>query len=1188
MSADARTCRARDPLASDVLAECSTVHQAATNGIVERALGPGVAVLPAPVIEALARAGADRVLPEIPEAVAHLVAKSIRWLEAGHPVLPVVIDPNESSNSHSPWKKRPATEHGVDDATTDIGDLIWRFREGMRRFPPQPDRAYAIGVAWGWSHPAGGFTVSVDVDDKDLFASAERGHGSLSRDQEIHTQSGGRAYVGRSRNSHPTRTQLCGRKGVEWRQERAFSVVDGVTPDGREWKAPFDPSVPPPYFPEAWEELAASAPEPDSIPADAEPVAATKPRRRSRPDSRSASPLDKTQAEACAIAADLLQDPLRGADGAPITLKAHGLRRSRKGLATWLRCAPNGETLKAGAARHRQVLHAGIFAGQLARDEGLPPMEALGVLLTTRRWRELAAEPSDGTRASRAVDEVRTFVDGMRMGAKMAPRSRLPPGPGELVSLVPSENGACTPQVLDPAATVLAVVAAAVTGAISAFPAPSSLSPFVVGFDAPAWAASSTMTSLREAASRVHERLGQPTILRAHRPATEVVAELVGAERPCTVVTARRLLHTQLRKEIPGLRDLSDVDAVRGRGHARRVTSNRASLTVHAVARREVPQCPGLLVLVDAALIARTLPQMRERGIAALRVLRAHVAAGWGVVLADPHIDAETAHELLVALGANLGSAAWIDVEGARFADVDWLLAPTGGGRARISAHVHGVERVLHHIDAGEPVLLAVAAASNIDEFGRMRRFLADARPDTRVVVLDGNANPAMLELAEDADVVLASPAAFGLALQRRRHVIVLPAACPGLGAVDARRLLDLVHEPLSASVAPTYGGGGPIVDAESSAARHARARAHTRALADGHLPVGLETDVQLSRVLGRLRESMSAISWRQANVYDGLLGLLTAEGIDIRYVVRDADDALLDLAERLRVARESGEQARAIAISTAPDIGGEDAERLRRLPRWRLFMDERLALDKRDLKEFYPRVAWDAETEAFRLTDSVAVCPQLVRRDARGRHRLRVTRFGVADLIARGEKAAALTVARGELRDDGSTAEYVVEAAEVAIGILQKLTRGPADARLEDGLASWLASREWTSEDAELRAAMKTPEMAVLLHRAVVALRATWTPSSSVAQVVGDLLERLGVATVSTRPRGHARTYSVHLGSLREVDLLGTAERERMRAAASRLASELRPGTRVPTGDDGRDEGVDLPRRLAAGAPPG
>lgn len=392
--------------------------------------GDATGVAPAWLVAALAAVGDYDPPPPVPEEVWGILESAVRLAAHGIPTLPVLISRKPGQpKGHSPWRKIPAVRRGVHGASIDPRTLAWVIRDACHRARSEPDTTVALAIALGVESPELGYLVAVDVDRKGGRDELEARFGPLPLAGLVETPSGGiHAYLWAPR---PVRNaaKLAGVPGVELRGSGLYCVCDGRTPDGSAWRRHWDDPRTLPPVPEAWLPALLGGGEP--VPARrsigarnarSAPISTAlsgRGRREGEVASPPRTPCAEDDGAAMGLLDALLAAPIAGPHG-DILVPRPGkpCPESVSGPATyaavlWQRRDP------LIASRHEEVLRSGHMAGHLLRDEGVDPRAAFRHFLETEVWSSLVREDSSSGGVSRAHDEVRSWVDGLRYAAAL-------------------------------------------------------------------------------------------------------------------------------------------------------------------------------------------------------------------------------------------------------------------------------------------------------------------------------------------------------------------------------------------------------------------------------------------------------------------------------------------------------------------------------------------------------------------------------------------------------------------------------------------------------------------------------------------------------------------------------------------------------------------------------------------------
>lgn len=380
--------------------------------------GDATEAVPPWLVDAMVKAGDGSRAPALPGGSWPLLKEALSLAAMGLPLLTVLVSRKPGHPGHSPWAKKPATRDGVYGARTDPLSLAWLVRHAHQRAEQVPECTVALAAALGVEVSGRGYLVAVDVDSQDGLETLESRLGPLPRAGRVETPSGGDhryCYVPTAvRNS----MKIGGVQGVELRGSGLYCVIAGSTPDGRPWLRRWDDVRSLPDLPPQWFDALSSSAQPmsGSVGIASRPATSTRVGAASR---AVASVADGVAAKEVALGylRAMLPEPLQGPEGHVLrTTPGRSLPESISGLRTFLvdlRDRRNPNVI----GRHNALLRFGVMVGQLVRDEALAPVDGVRVLLESELWADLAQESSLRGLPSRAHDEMRTVVAGIRYGA---------------------------------------------------------------------------------------------------------------------------------------------------------------------------------------------------------------------------------------------------------------------------------------------------------------------------------------------------------------------------------------------------------------------------------------------------------------------------------------------------------------------------------------------------------------------------------------------------------------------------------------------------------------------------------------------------------------------------------------------------------------------------------------------------
>lgn len=559
----------------------------------------------------------------------------------------------------------------------------------------------------------------------------------------------------------------------------------------------------------------------------------------------------------------------------------------------------------------------------------------------------------------------------------------------------------------------------------------------------------------------------------------------------------------------------------------------------------------GGLAVADSLGLAKTIAGRGSTGQVAARAAKA--ASHHRLVLASTYADHEVLYELVVALDCDPQCVTWVRLQRPprRWDRLETPFDPDSGkpmpGAAPV---VTAVSRALSLLVGGEQVMILGATPTLTGEYGCVPAAITALRPATRIGWIDRWSSEAEIEDAMSAELILGDLTCVGLAAGASTHVIVIGSPFPS-PAGDLRCLLGVGARAGSVAFALSGGGGGATeLTAAESAALHGKARFATRHWAGRVAPSDL---ARLATGRGRLRESLTASALRGHRVGALIPQILRSEGHHVCDSSVAASPSVIECARHLAQAREVGPRRRAqdIVDATKMPVG------------LNLFCSDkasRRAGERALIAHDYPHLAYDRSTGRFNpaLADDPDLCPDLVLvHHARG-STVPAMLFATIDLLLRGDADIVTRVAEAELRDDALAADYYVTRATLTLDLLRSLTRADHDPA-GPGLHAWLASRRWNSGDTVLCDRMAAADVWEKKKEVGLFLRATWAPGVRVAQVVGDILQRLAITTCCVQGTDRTRTYRAMEVSLANAEVLarGFAERLREDEAAEQLLSQ-------------------------------
>jgi hypothetical protein len=159
---------------------------------------------------------------------AEAVTLAQRWARFGVPVFPVAL---AWDNAKRGINKRPLTDHGFLDATTDQAAVVRQFNARS----PRPGEAWAVGL---WPGPAGRVVLDVDVKDgqrgDDTYAALAAEHGAWPDTPRVLTPSGGwHDWYTKPPDVHVGNADLA--DGVEVRADAGYVIAPGTRSPWGDW-----------------------------------------------------------------------------------------------------------------------------------------------------------------------------------------------------------------------------------------------------------------------------------------------------------------------------------------------------------------------------------------------------------------------------------------------------------------------------------------------------------------------------------------------------------------------------------------------------------------------------------------------------------------------------------------------------------------------------------------------------------------------------------------------------------------------------------------------------------------------------------------------------------------------------------------------------------------------------------------